>query len=565
MGICVVGAAAAGVVPALVVRHVINTDLVPRRSSSLWEAGLYYLGAVAAEAVFAYIYSFRAAVVAQRIIVSIRVRLFEHFAALGVSYWDRTPLGEMISRATADVETIDALFTDGLTTLIGQLFSLIAIAIAMIVISPSLSVMLLVVLPPLLWASRWIQLGVRDAERANRVAIGELNTQLSETVGGAETIRAFHRQHVFVERFRNALERTLVAQERSVRFNAFFTPTTSLLSAGAVGGLLWVGAGGVFETFSVNLGTLTAFVLLFRSFFSPLVALGDQWNAVQAALAGAERVFAVLDLELDDGEQVHGPRAITSGIVVRDVSFAYPDRAPALHRVNLTVAPGQRVAVVGRTGSGKSTLLALVAGLYEPRHGEIILSGRSASSFVDEERRREIGVVPQRVQLFSGTLRDNITLLDSSITDDAVRRALEVVGLDEWCTTLDQGLNTPLSDSGGEANSLLSSGQRQLLALARALVNEPRVLLLDEATSAIDAQSEAVFRAALRRTAWSSRCAVLSVAHRLATARDADLIVVLEDGRVVEQGSPAQLVSSGGYFSALVALEEAGWDWSEQH
>ena len=559
------GAAAAGVVPALVVRHVINANLVPRRSTGLGAAAVFYLGALAAEAIFTYVYSYRAAVVAQRIIVTIRVRLFSHFAALGVSYWDRTPLGEMISRATADVETIDLLFTDGLTTLIGQLFSLVAVAIAMIVISPRLSVMLLVVLPPLVGASRWIQLRVRDAERANRVAVGELNTQLSETVGGAETIRAFHRHRVFVERFRHALERTLVAQERSVRFNAFFTPTTSLLSAAAVGGLLWVGAGGVFATFSVNLGTLTAFVLLFRSFFAPIVALGDQWNAVQAALAGAERVFAVLDLKLDDSVRPNGPSAMTSGISVRDVSFAYPDRALALHHVNLTVEGGQRVAVVGRTGSGKSTLLALIAGLYEPHHGEIVLSGRSASRFTDAERRREIGVVPQRVQLFSGTLRDNVTLLDPSITDDAVRRALEVVGLDQWYATLDQGLDSPLSATGGETNSLLSAGQRQLIALARALVGEPRVLLLDEATSAIDAQSEAAFREALRRTAWSSHCAVLSVAHRLATARDADRIVVLEDGRVVEEGGPAELIKSGGYFSALVALDEAGWDWSEHH
>ena len=564
MGICVAAAAGAGVVPALVVRHVINVNLVPGRLTGLGTAALAYLGALGAEAIFTYVYSYRAAVVAQRIIVTIRVRLFAHFAALGVSYWDRTPLGEMISRATADVETIDLLFTDGLTTLIGQLFSLVAVAIAMIVISPRLSVMLLLVLPPLVGASRWIQLRVRDAERANRVAVGELNVQLSETVGGADTIRAFHRHDVFVERFRLALVRTLVAQERSVRYNAFFTPTTSLLSASAVGALLWLGAGGVLGTFRVDLGTLTAFVLLFRSFFAPLVALGDQWNTVQAALAGAERIFAVLDLKLDNQGGPAPPSVITSGISVRDVSFSYPGRAPVLHHLNLTVERGERVAVVGRTGSGKSTLLALVAGLYEPDHGEIILSGRRASSLADARRRRDIGVVPQRVQLFSGTLRDNVTLFDSSVSDEAVRRALGVVGLDQWSTSLGRGLDSPLSATGGETPSLLSTGQRQLIALARALVGEPRVLLLDEATSAIDAHSEASFRAALRETAWSTHCAVLSVAHRLATARDADRVVVIEEGRVVEEGAPAQLIDRGGYFAALAALDEAGWDWNEQ-
>jgi ATP-binding cassette subfamily B protein len=563
VAVCVVGASLAGVVPPFVVRQVVNADLVPRRTAGLPAAGLAYVGAVAVGAALVYAYSYLAAIVAQRVIVEIRVRLFSHLSALSVSYLDRTPVGDTISRATADVETIDTLFTDGITTLVGQAVSIVAIAVAMIVVSPLLSLVSLVVLPPLVVASRWLQVRVRDAERATRVAVGELNTQLSETVGGTETIRAFHREEAFVVRFRRALHRALVAQESSVRYNAFFTPVTALLSSTAIALLLFVGARGVFGTAGANLGTLVAFVLLFQGFFAPIVALGDQWNAVQAALAGAERVFEVLDLPVEpspDATEAHGG----AGVVIDSVSFGYHAGVPVLHSVSLVVHPGERVAIVGRTGSGKSTLLALAVGSYEPDTGTVLLAGRHPRGFDEHERRDVVGVVPQHVQLFSGTLRDNVTLGDEGISDDAVTRTLALVGLDALVGALTDGLDTELEGAGGGAGLTLSAGQRQLVALARALVAEPQVLLLDEATAAIDARSDASFRAALSRATWSKGCAVVMVAHRISTARDADRVVVMEAGRVVEEGKPGDLVATGGRFAALTALDEAGWSWEER-
>ena len=447
----VVGSAAAGVVPALVIRHVVDHNLLPHQTTGLLAAGMVYLGAVAAGAAFSYWYSYLSAVVAQKAIASIRVQLFSHLARLPLAYFDRTPLGDIISRATADVEQVDALFTDGVATLVGQTVALVAVAVAMVVVSPLLSAVSLIVAPPLLLISRWLQVRVRLAERQTRVAVGSLNTQLSETVGAVETIRAFGREAAFLTRFRRALRTTLVAQAASVRYNAFFTPVTGLLAALVVAALLWIGSGALLGASGIDLGTLIAFVLLFQTFFAPIIALGDQWNRVQSALAGMERVFEILNLAPDlAGEEVPGSDQ-EAGIVVREVEFSYRGGSPVLRRVSLVVRPGERVAVVGRSGAGKSTLLALMGGLYQPDMGEILMAGRPPWTLTEQERHRLVGAVPQSVQLFAGSLRDNLAFGDTSVDDAAIRRALALVGLDDWLAVLADGLDAVLAGSGGGA------------------------------------------------------------------------------------------------------------------
>ena len=556
----VIAAAVAGVVPPLIVRHVVNVNLIPKRTAGLLAEGTAYLTVLGATALFGFAYSYIAAIVAQRSIATLRVKLFTHLAELPVSYLDNTPVGDTISRATADVETIDTLFTDGITTLVGQLFSLVAVAVAMVLLSPQLSAVSLVVVPPLAIFSRVIQLRVRDAQRATRLAVGDLNTQLSETVGGSETIRSFHRQSAFVARFRRALRESLTAQEQSVRYGAYFTPATGLFSSVAISALLWTGTGGLFGVTAHNLGTLIAFVLLFQNFFAPIVALGDQWNAVQAAVAGAERVFSVLRLPVEPRLEVAPEVINTSGITVRDVHFGYCTGIEILHGVTFDVARGEQVAIVGRTGSGKSTVLALIAGLYEPQRGDVMVAGCHPRGFADADRRRVLGVVPQLVQLFSRSLRDNVTLGDSAFSDESVARSLSLVGLGPLVGRLSQGIDTLLTGGGDAKGVTLSAGERQLVALARALVAEPQILILDEATAAIDAHSDATFRSALREMSWSSHAAIVTVAHRISTAKDADRVMVMEAGRIVEHGVPSELIAAGGRFAALVALDDAGWE-----
>ncbi|WP_222267341.1 ABC transporter ATP-binding protein [Modestobacter marinus] len=573
VGVLVLVAAVLEVVPPLVVRHVIDSDLTHGDTGGLGVAAVLYLAAATGVAAASAAYGYLAATVAQRSLAVLRTRLFAHLVALPTSYHDRTPRGESISRTTSDVDAIDDLFSSSVATLLGEVVRLATVTVAMIVLSPVLAAAAALVVPPLVLLTSLLRRRVRDAERDTRAAVGTVNAELAEDLAGVEVIRAFGRQRQFDDRFRRALRNWLRAGNRSVLFNAFYAPVLGVLSAAVTALLLWLGGRDAFAVIGVSIGTLTAFVLLFARFFTPLTNLGDEWQTVQAALAGAERVFAVLELPApapSNGAatpELHAagarrPRSTEApAVLLREVTFGYEPGRPVLHRVDLTVPAGRHVAIVGRTGAGKSTILSLVAGLYAPWNGSVRLAGTDPSRLDDHSRRVLIGYVPQTVDLFSGTVADNITVGDPSVDGAQVRRAAQIAGADTFITALPDGYDTELADTGRGHGVQLSAGQRQLLALARALVAAPPVLLLDEATSVVDGASDGAFRRALHEHVLPGGTAVLTVAHRLATARQADLVLVVDDGRVVEQGEPHVLLSTTSRFADLVALEEAGWDW----
>ncbi|MBI3972038.1 MAG: ABC transporter ATP-binding protein [Chloroflexi bacterium] len=580
--------AALEIVPPLITQSLVDKHLIVGRTDGILLLALLFLGATVAVQVVGFVTNFVTARVSQGALHRLRVRLFAHLQSLPLSYYDRTPLGETISRCTSDVETVDTLFSTGVARVLTDMVRLITAAIAMVAVSVPLSLVSLIVVPPLIIVTRAFQARARDAERANRSAVGVLNAHLQEVFGGVEVVRAFHREFAFVARFRQAVAQALRAYNRSTAYVSLYPPMTNTLAAIAVCILLWAGTSSVFAAFHVSIGTLTAFVLLFQRFFQPIVALGDEWQTVQRALAGAERIFQVLALEPEpalapvapsgndagaanlSAEVMAGaavpamPRRHANGTAaaeLRDVVFGYVEGWPVLHRVSLRVEPGEHLAVVGRTGAGKSSTLHLLAGLYAPWQGTVRVAGLDPRVLADGERRHVIGAVPQIVQLFQGSVRDNLTLGDPSVTEEAIRRAAGITGAARFIEALPQGYNTVLSSGGRGEGVQLSSGQRQLLSLARALVWEPRVLLLDEATAAIDSASEAAFRAALRSFIAERGRAAVTVAHRLATAREAGRVVVFHAGRIVEEGAPAELVGRGGRFAALLALEAAGWEW----
>jgi ATP-binding cassette subfamily B protein len=528
-----------------------------------------------------FITNYLTATVSQRALHRLRVRLFTHLQALPLGYYDRTPLGETISRCTADVETVDTLFSTGVASVLTDMVRLITAAFAMVAVSLPLALISLIVVPPLAVLTRVFQARARDAERDSRRAVGVLNAHLQEVFGGVEIVRAFNRESAFTARFRKELVQALRAYNRSTAYVSLYPPMTNTMSAVVVCILLWVATSGLTASFDISIGTLTAFVLLFQRFFQPIVALGDEWQTVQRALAGAERIFQVLAIEPEPSHTERelsntaskptilstAPIAPSSSVrsdamaELRDIVFGYQEDRPVLHGVSLRVEPGEHLAVVGRTGAGKSSTLHLLAGLYRPWQGTVSVTGRDPRGLTDSERRRVIGAVPQVVQLFQGTVRDNLTLGDRSVSESDIRRAAEISGAARFIEALPQGYETVLSSAGRGGGTQLSVGQLQMISLTRALVWDPHVLLLDEATAAIDSAGEAEFRAALRGFIAQRDRAVITVAHRLSTAREADRVVLFQAGRIVEEGSPAELVSRDGKFASLLALEAAGWEW----
>jgi ATP-binding cassette subfamily B protein len=576
VGVFVLLGAVLELVPPLLVQKIVDEQLAVGRSESLFFIAALYLGATAAVQVMGFLTEYLTAIIAQGVLRRLRVRLFAHLQTLSLSYYDRTPLGDTISRCTADVETVSTLFTtaaagavassgggvsgtSGATVLMGVV-RLGTIAAAMVALSPLLCVAAALTVVPVVLVTRYFQVRVRDAERASRLAVSLQNTHLQETLGGVEVIRAQGREATFIARFRAALHDGLAAYNRATVYSALYVPMMVILSALAMALVLWVGVAGqgILASLDVSLGTLIAFVLLLQRFFVPMMSLGNEWQTVQAALAGLERIFQVLTLpsERASWSAHHPQRRTNTAIEMREVFFGYLPNYPVLRGVSLAVQPGEHIVLVGRTGAGKSSVLHLLGGLYTPWNGTIRVADADPTSLTDEQRRRSMGVVLQVVQLFRSTVWDNLTLGDVSVSRDSVQRAAAIAGADAFIQALPQGYDTLLG-----VGLQLSAGQRQLLALTRALVWDPAVLLLDEATAAIDSASEAAFRAALQAVVTQDGRAVLTVAHRLATAQEADRVLVMEAGQIVEAGPPAELIRRGGRFAALLELEAAGWEW----
>lgn len=558
----VLAGAALELAPPLLMQRIVDEHLTIERADGLLLLAVLYLLASGGVQGLGFVTNYLTALAAQGALRDLRVRLFAHLQKLPMTYYDQTPLGDLISRCTADVDTVDTLFSSGVASLLADGLRLVSVVVAMMALSPLLAGVSAFVVPPLWWVTRFFQVRVRNAERTNRQAVGRLNTHLQETLSGVEVIRAFGREAAFAHRFRLALREALAAYNQAAVYASLYTPLMAILSSLVVALLLGVGAYNTFPQWHISLGTLTAFVLLFRRFFTPIINLGDEWQTVQSALSGAERIFQVITLPIEENAS---RRALTpvrtqiTGVELRDVTFGYQPERPVLRRVSLRVQVGEQVALVGRTGAGKTSAMHLLAGMYLPWSGTVRVVDRDPCQLPDSERRRLVGVVPQMVQLFSGTILDNLTLGDASVTHADVARAAALAGAADFIRALPQGYDTPLGN-GARASTQLSAGQQQLLALTRALVWNPPVLMLDEATALVDSATEAAFRTALRADTQAAR-AVLIIAHRLSTAREADRVIVMEAGRIVEEGEPEALIRRGGRFAAWLELEAARWDW----
>ncbi|TMB87768.1 MAG: ABC transporter ATP-binding protein, partial [Chloroflexi bacterium] len=405
VAVSVLAAASFELVPPLIIRTIVDAHLTVGQPGGLLFLAVLYLGAAGAVQMMTFVYNYVAATIAQGVLSALRVRLFAHLQRLPTSYFDRAPIGDIISRCTADIDTLDTVFSSNVALLLANLVRLGTITVAMVALSLPLSLVAALIVPPLALLTRFLQVRVRQAERENRRAVGAINARLQENLRGTEVIRAFGREPEFVAGFRQILRRGLAASNRSSFFSAVYTPMTAILSALAVAALLWAGTQEALAAFGISLGTLTAFLILMQRFFHPITALGEEWQTVQGAMAGAERIFATLALSPDGTLPVRADGVDGVGqppIVLSHVEFGYTDGQRVLHGISLEVRRGEHVALVGRTGAGKTSALHLVAGLYRPWSGSILVAGCDPTGLDESERCRVLGVVPQVVQLFSG-------------------------------------------------------------------------------------------------------------------------------------------------------------------
>lgn len=482
----------------------------------------------------------------QHVLATLRAEIFARVQRLGMRYFDTHDAGDLMSRLVSDTEVIGNFLTQGLMQSLGSLFGLVAVVAVMVWSSPVLALTTLTVIPAMIWLTRVFSTQARDRYRTAREAIGEVSSNLQEDISGVRESQAFARTRRNIERFAQANAANRDANVNAVAVTSAFTPAVDVLSAVATAIVIGLG-GWMAATGRIEVGTVVAFVIWVTNFFRPIQQLSALYTQAQAAVAGTERVFDLLDepIEVADRPEAVALPPAQGRIALEGVWFGYQPGQPVLRGVDLVIEPGQMVAVVGPTGAGKSTLAKLVLRYYDVDEGRVRVDGHDVRDVTQASLRRQFGVVPQEVFLFSGSIADNIRYGRPSASDAEVEAAARAVGAHEAIAALPEGYATPLGERGGA----LSAGQRQLVALARAALVQPRILLLDEATANIDTRTEARIQAGLE--ALMRGRTSLVIAHRLSTVRRADRVVVLMDGRIVEQGSHAELLARGGAYADL--------------
>ena len=539
--------------PALI-RQAVDVHIATGDLEGLLRVFLMVVGVLVVEALVQYRVTYLANWVAQSVSLDLRAKLYRHVSRFRLKYFDQTPVGALVTRHVSDIDGVAGVFSNGILNAVGDLLALFVVIGAMLYIDWSLTLVVLLPIPVLLVATRIFQKHIKGAFVDVRNQVAKINEFVQEHVTGMHIVQAFNRERVEAEAFADINRAHREANIRSIWAFSVFFPVVEMLSATSVGLLLWLGIGHVVQG-GLTLGVVLQFILYVFMLYRPIRQLADRFNVLQMGIVNADRVFKLLDRD-DSIPEPTSPREPSwqGEIAFEDVWFAYVDKEDGtpdwvLRGVSFVVKPGERVAFVGATGAGKSSIVNLISRFYEFQKGRITIDGVDIRDIPVDVLRSRIGVVLQDVFLFSGSLRENVRLHDQDITDDQIWEAIRVVGAERFVERLPEGLDHDVRERG----ATLSVGQRQLIAFVRAYLSNPHILILDEATSSIDSESEQWIQRATE--ALTSGRTSLLVAHRLNTVRDADRIVVLHQGELVEQGTHEELVALGNVYHGLFEMQ----------
>ena len=482
----------------------------------------------------------------QRIVKGMRRALFDKIQTLPVSYFDRHSHGDLMSRFTNDIDNISSTISQSTVSLMSDVVAIVGSLLMMVILNPPLTLVSLVMVPFVLLLSRLVAGRTRKLFKEQQNALGKLNGEIEESISGLLVIKAFNHEEQVIKDFERTNQELLSVGTRAQIISGYLMPMMNVI--GNLGFALIAGVGGVFAVYGiVSIGVIASFLSYSKQFSRPLNDVANLFNTLQTAVAGAERFFEVMDTASEKADDVFATelREVRGEVEFQDVSFAYREGVTVLNHVSFKADAGSTVALVGPTGAGKTTVVNLLNRFYDVSGGEILLDGKNINAYTRASLRQSFGIVLQDTYLFTGTIRENIRYGNLAAGDEAVIRAAGEAGADAFIRKLEKGYDTILSESG----SNLSAGQRQLIAIARAILADPAILILDEATSNVDTRTEMKIQQALMRLMQGRTCFI--IAHRLSTIRDADVIMVIDNGRIVETGSHEELLEKRGFYCRL--------------
>ncbi|MDC0304176.1 ABC transporter ATP-binding protein/permease, partial [Flavobacteriales bacterium] len=533
----------------ILIQHTFDNYIVIPNAEGLLMMTLIIIGVLFVEAIFYYFYTLSANWLGQTVIKDLRLEIYHHINSLRLQYFDKTAIGTLVTRVVSDIETIADIFSNGILVIFGDILKLIAVIGVMFFIDWQLAVISLSTIPFLLVATYIFKNGIRSSFQDVRTQVSRLNAFLQEHITGMHIVQVFNREEREMERFQEINAQHRNAHVRSVWYYSVFMPTVEVLSATSLGLIIWWGSGQVMAG-EISLGHLIEFILFVHMLFRPIRELADKFNTLQMGMVSSERVFKVLDTKAnieDTGTET--PLRINGEIEFKNVWFSYTEGDYVLKNISFHVKPGFSLALVGATGSGKTSIINLLSRFYEFGKGDILVDGISIKNYPKKLLRQNIAVILQDVFLFSDTIYRNITLGDDSISKETVIEAAKAFGAHDFISNLPEQYDYNVMERG----AMLSVGQRQLISFVRAYVHNPAVLVLDEATSSIDTESEDIIQKALSKL-MEGRTSIV-IAHRLATIQNADQILVMEKGEILEMGSHKELLDQQGHYRTLFELQ----------